>query len=245
MEGIPRNILRACQYGFAEMVNNAIDHSGANTMQITLTLKDTALQFKIHDQGVGIFNKIQQDLHLASPGETILELTKGKFTSDPQKHSGEGVFFTSRLFDFFALYSGNLAFFGNARDCTFVHPFTDVAGTLVVLEILRNSLVNTAAIFNEYADPDREPSFFKTTIPLRLLQSDGVELMSRSQAKRLLARVDRFTEVELDFAGVEFIGQGFADEVFRVFAKAYPNITLLPINCEKDVRAMIAHVKSA
>lgn len=46
-------------------------------------------------------------------------------------------------------------------------------------------------------------------------------LDSRSQAKRLLARVDKFKKVIFDFDDVEPIGQAFADEVFCVFAKQH------------------------
>lgn len=53
-------------------------------------------------------------------------------------------------------------------------------------------------IFDEYADPDKDPSFHKTCIPVKLMQHEGESLLSRSQAKRLISRFDRFTEVILD-----------------------------------------------
>lgn len=62
---------------------------------------------------------------------------------------------------------------------------------------------------------------------------------SRSQAKRLLQRVDRFRRVGLDFAGVELIGQGFADKVFRVFANSHPEAALSAVNAVPAVHAMI------
>jgi hypothetical protein len=68
--------------------------------------------------------------------------------------------------------------------------------------------------------------------------------MSRSQAKRLLTRFDRFLEVVLDFTGVDLIGQGFADELFRVFAAAHPKVHLSPINCNENVEKMIHHVQA-
>lgn len=71
------------------------------------------------------------------------------------------------------------------------------------------------------------------------MESPEELLMSRSQARRLITRFDRFREVILDFSGVEIIGQGFADEIFRVFANAQPHVKLCPIHCGKDVDAMI------
>jgi hypothetical protein len=74
------------------------------------------------------------------------------------------------------------------------------------------------------------------------MQYEGESLMSRSQAKRLMNRFDRFREVILDFSGVDFIGQGFADEIFRVFAGANPGTRLVPVHCVETVEKMIAHV---
>jgi hypothetical protein len=89
---------------------------------------------------------------------------------------------------------------------------------------------------------DKQPGFCKTAISLRLMQYEGESLMSRSEAKCLMNRFDQFLEVVLDFTDVDFIGQGFADEVFRVFSFAHPDIRLIPINCTETVAKMIAHV---
>jgi hypothetical protein len=77
---------------------------------------------------------------------------------------------------------------------------------------------------------------------MRLMQYEGESFMSRSEAKRLMNRFDQFLEVVLDFTGVDFIGQGFADEVFRVFSLAHPGTQIIPINCTETVAKMIAHV---
>lgn len=69
--------------------------------------------------------------------------------------------------------------------------------------------------------------------------------MSRSQARRLVARFERFRHVVLDFAGVEEIGQAFADEVFRVFAAGHPSVELRPINAAPAVMAMVRRVTTA
>ena len=68
--------------------------------------------------------------------------------------------------------------------------------------------------------------------------------VSRSEARRLLAGLDRFKAVELDFSGVSSIGQGFADEVFRVFAAAQPEIDVVAESANDVVDAMIQHVRS-
>lgn len=91
-----------------------------------------------------------------------------------------------------------------------------------------------------HSAPRDDGSFELAVVPVRLARIADENLIARSQAKRLLQRVDRFRRVVLDFTGVALIGQGFADEVFRVFANAHPEVELSAVNAEPDVRAMIA-----
>lgn len=74
---------------------------------------------------------------------------------------------------------------------------------------------------------------------LRLAPEGDCCLVSRSEAKRLLQRVDRFRCVVLDFAEVATIGQAFADEIFRVFANEHPEVELVPIHAATQVQQMI------
>ena len=99
-------------------------------------------------------------------------------------------------------------------------------------------------VFDAYTDPE-EFTFDKTVVPLRLAQYEGEKLVSRSQAKRVALRFERFKRVELDFAGVSDIGQAFADELFRVFAAAHPTIRITPINTEPAVAQMIRRAVAA
>jgi STAS-like domain of unknown function (DUF4325) len=64
-------------------------------------------------------------------------------------------------------------------------------------------------------------------------------MISRSQAKRILTGLEKFKYVTLDFKGVRLVGQGFADEVFRVFKNRYPDIQIDYINANDDVKFMI------
>ena len=63
--------------------------------------------------------------------------------------------------------------------------------------------------------------------------------MSRSQARRLVSGLERSREVVLDFRGVELVGQGFADEVFRVWAKQHLEVALIPIATSPQVASMV------
>ena len=84
----------------------------------------------------------------------------------------------------------------------------------------------------------------KTTVLLALERSKHQDLISRSQAKRVLSRFERFREVLLDFKGVSSIGQAFADEIFRVFKQSHPDVVILAINTTPEVDKMISRAKS-
>lgn len=98
---------------------------------------------------------------------------------------------------------------------------------------------NLQAVFDEFTAGPEDYLFDKTIIPVHLAQYENEKLMSRSQAKRLLARVDKFKPVVFDFDGVSTVGQAFADEIFRVYALKHPQMTLLLIKMEEVVSKMV------
>jgi hypothetical protein len=79
---------------------------------------------------------------------------------------------------------------------------------------------------------------------VKLAQHEGENLVSRSQAKRLVRRFERFHTIVLDFDGVAEIGQAFADELFRVFTVAHPTVAMIPMNTSREVQAMIDRVSA-
>lgn len=245
VKDLPENVRDVWHYAMTEMINNAIDHSGSP--QVHVAMRRTALHTQgfVVDDGEGIFLKIQRALGLPDPRESILELAKGKLTTDPAHHTGEGIFFSSKLFDAFDIRSGSLHFMhdAGARDFLLEHP-KDALGTLVYMRLANDSKTLTNDVFLKFAAPD-EFTFNKTVVPVRLAQYEGEKLVSRSQAKRLTARFEKFRTVILDFTGVETIGQGFADEVFRVFAAAHPEIDLVPMHMTTAVQEMTNRILAA
>lgn len=241
---LPENVRDIWRYGFTEMVNNAIDHSGSDKIKVWCARNALYTQVWVSDDGEGIFNKIQKALQLYDPREAILELAKGKFTTDPERHSGEGIFFSSKVFDLFDIRSGSLHFMhDDGRDDLLIERPKNAPGTLVVMRLLNNSKRTTKEIFDKFAAPE-EYTFAKTIVPVRLGQYEGEKLVSRSQAKRLIFRFEKFRTVILDFTGVEEIGQAFSDEVFRVFQKAHPDTRLVPVNMTAAVKDMVARAKA-
>ncbi|MDZ4201937.1 MAG: DUF4325 domain-containing protein [Gallionella sp.] len=241
---LPENVRDIWRYGFTEMVNNAIDHSGSDKIKVWCARNALYTQVWVSDEGEGIFNKIQKALQLYDPREAILELAKGKFTTDPEHHSGEGIFFSSKVFDLFDIRSGSLHFMhDDGRDDLLIERPKNAPGTLVVMRLLNDSKRTTKEIFDKFAAPE-EYTFAKTIVPVKLGQYEGEKLVSRSQAKRLIFRFEKFRTVILDFTGVEEIGQAFSDEVFRVFQNAHPDTRLVPVNMTAAVKEMVARAKA-
>ncbi len=240
LSDVPKTALDIWHYGFTEMLNNAIDHSSGTRVILQIRRTVRAVNVMLSDDGEGIFRKIQKTLGLGDERHAVLELAKGKFTTDPDNHTGEGIFFTSRMFDKFAILSGNVYFSHESPgDEDWILENRDQeSGTLVLLRLHNDTERTTREIFDQFT-VDSDYGFSKTIVPVDLVRYGDESLISRSQAKRLLTRFDRFRTVLLDFKGVEQVGQGFADEVFRVFARAHPTVHLVPINENTQVQAMI------
>ena len=247
LNGLPKEIANICYYGFTEMLNNAIDHSEGTEVYIHAERTPDFVSISIVDNGEGIFNHIARLLKLHDPRESILELSKGKLTTDPRNHTGQGIFFSSRAFDEFFIFSGDLVFThsdGSGIDFL-LHNERSHQGTRVVMKIALHSEKILRTVFDSFTGTeDEDYAFNKTVVPVKLALYEGGQLISRSQAKRILNRVDRFKTVLLDFKGVESIGQAFADEVFRVFVKQNPQITIHPINESLEIKKMIKAAQS-
>lgn len=238
--GLPRNLLDIAHHGVTEMVNNAVDHSDAAYVTVRMDLRDGRLWFEIDDDGIGIFRKITRALDLPDERLALLELSKGKLTTDPRRHSGEGIFFTSRMFDGFRIASEGLVFDHDAAyDEDLLIDDDAATGTRVAMEIATDSVRTAKSVIDEYSSGPDDYSFAKTIVPVRLAKVGDENLVSRSQAKRLLQRVDRFRCVVLDFAEVGGVGQAFADEIFRVFANEHPEVELIATHAVPQVQQMI------
>jgi len=244
---MPDNVLRIWHYGFTEMFNNAIDHSSGKSIGLAIRRNAVDTEMLVSDDGVGIFKKIQTEFGLLDERHAIFELAKGKLTTDPKRHSGEGIFFSSRMFDEFDILSGAVFFthkFEDASDWILERERRTEGGTFVWMKLNNHTSRTTTKIMDQFSSGD-DYGFTKTVVPVDLARYGNENLISRSQAKRLLARVELFRKVLFDFKDVPTIGQAFADEIFRVFAADHPNIELVPINANSEVKRMISRARSA
>lgn len=239
-------------YAFTEMMNNAIEHSGAERIHCILRKDILYTEISIIDDGIGVFRNIQSFLENKGKSninyqDIILELYKGKFTTNPETHSGEGIFFTSKVLKDFAIWSENTVFIGGVAEqpqliqSHLITYYTRIKriGTMVVMKLENQTSRKIGEVFDMFAPIDE--GFINTVIPVKQACPYG-EPIARSQARRMLERLDEFKKVELDFSGIEFMGQGFADEVFRVFQNKHPDIKMIPVNACPGVMRMVKHV---
>lgn len=227
------------RYAFTEMLNNAIDHSEAHRCRIALRLDSGAASFEVRDAGIGLFHSIASKLNLEDEQAAMLELLKGKTTTMKERHTGEGLFFTSRVADRFLVRSHRIQVeWDRSRNDVFVSARRFLKGTEVRFLVRRGTRRRIEEVFEEFAPKEYDYQFGKTRVHVRLLQTDYV---SRSEAKRLLANLEKFREVVLDLTSVRSIGQGFADEVFRVFRASHPDVKILTEGANPAVAAMLRH----
>lgn len=243
LSGLPDSAIDIWAYGVQEMLNNAIDHSSGRKIIVTIAGNAAGMEMTIADDGYGVFRKIRESMDLEDERHAIFELSKGKLTTAPDRHTGEGIFFTSRMFDSFAIHSGSVCFSHDGDDnFRILENERPVAGTSVHMTLANGAKRIAKEIFDQYSNEDY--AFSKTAVPVNLARYDDDALLSRSQARRVLARLDRFSTVLLNFEHVEHVGQAFADEVFRVFANAHPQIEIVPIRANTRVMEMIRRARA-
>lgn len=246
LKDLPKNVLEICQFGFTEILNNVIDHSESKDVFLAVTRTAVSTELTVLDSGVGIFNKVQKEFGLSDPRHALLELSKGNLTSMPKRHSGQGVFYTSHMFDYFCILSGLLYYSATMEGDDWLIEADDKEedknGTYIKMRIYDKNPNTYQAILDKY-NPDRQRlTITKTHVPIKLARYKGEQLVSRSQAKRLLARFQNFSEVMLDFQGIEAIGPAFADEIFRVYKLDNPGVDIVYINTNAEVLKTIQTV---
>jgi anti-sigma regulatory factor (Ser/Thr protein kinase) len=219
-----------------ELVNNAIDHSDSTHVRLRAAISDGRIVVAIVDEGIGAFERLRSGLGLEDHFHAAQELSKGKVTTQPDRHSGEGLFFSSKMVAHFELIANGVDWLvDNEIDDQALLEVALRPGTEVRVALLLASTRKPEDVFASYTHDFK----FDTTRCVVRLFEHGVRFVSRSQAKRLAAGLEKFSEVVLDFQGVEGVGQGFVDEIFRVWARAHPGTRLEPRNMNAAVEFMV------
>lgn len=237
------NVKSIFNYTFSEMLNNAIDHSLSKDILIEVKKTNEYFEFLVEDYGIGVFKNIKKKKKLESELEAVQDLLKGKTTTQPQTHSGEGIFFTSKISDTFTLESFDfqLVIDNEVKDIFFGENYKKNKGTRVMFKIALNTKKHLVDIFKKYQSNQETMAFDKTEVKIKLFTMGTVHV-SRSQARRVLAGLDKFKHIILDFDKVPMIGQGFADEIFRVYKVKHPDIDIKAVNTNEAVNFMIKRV---
>ncbi len=244
---LPENIRSIFTFAFSEMFNNAIEHSESKFISVEVAVRSDDLSFVVSDSGVGAFRNIMKKKKLKSEIEAIQDLLKGKTTTMPKSHSGEGIFFTSKAGDVFILDS-----FGYQLAINTLQPDTAIhrasvkkRGTRVMFGINTNSHRHLNDVFKKYTDINKEGDygFDKTEIRVKLFTTGGIHI-SRSQARRVLVGLEKFKVILFDYEKVPMVGQAFADEIYRVFQELHPDIRLENENMNEGVRFMVLRAKN-
>ena len=242
---LPPELRRMAQHAFTELLNNAVDHSGGSSVTVSMRQTPVQLQLLVSDDGCGLFDRIAQSFSIADPTVAMLELSKGKLTSLPDRHLGHGLFFTSRLADVFDIHANASAFQCRSwerRSWRAGRPAAKT-GTSIYLAISIDSVRTLDGVLREHSADRAGYGFERTVVPLHLVAADGVGLVSRADAKRVASGLSKFSRAEIDFEGVPDIGHGFADELFRVFTREHPQVELVPLAMQPRVAQMVAAVR--
>lgn len=246
LNNLPENVGSIFTYAFSEMFNNAIEHSKSNKISVEIGIQDDTLSFQVRDYGIGVFRNVMQKRGLKNELEAIQDLLKGKITTMPKSHSGEGIFFTSKSGDIFGLESfGYSLIVDNKLPDVFVQSTDEsLEGTKVKFQIDVESNKHLNDVFKKFTDKGKggNHGFDKTEVHVKLYTVGGVYI-SRSQARRILSGLDKFKVILLDYDKVPVVGQAFADEIYRVFQNKHPDIKIESINMKEGVRFMVERAK--
>ncbi len=236
-QGLTENISAILNYAFTEMLNNAIEHSQSEKIDVLMQKTAMDLRFTVKDWGVGIFNNIMKKKHLASTMEALQDLLKGKETTAPEAHSGEGIYFTSKIADRLTISSFEKKLvFDNIRQDVFVRDIQSSNGTRIDFVLALKSKKSLTGLFRQYTDENFE--FSKTGVRVKMFQN-GIDYVSRSQARRMMAGLEKFKTITLDFQNVATVGQAFADEIFRVWQGTHQNIRVVAQSANENIMLMV------
>ena len=236
------NVRSIFGYSFSEMLNNAIDHSESDKIKVSVDVEDHKMTFVVRDFGIGVFRNVMNKRALNNEFEAMQDILKGKTTTAPKLHSGEGIFFTSKVADEFILDSyGYQLLVDNTIDDVFMKKVRgQKQGTKVTFKLDTSTERHLNDVFKEYTNKtkDSDYGFDKTEIRVKLYTQGGVHI-SRSQARRVLSGLDKFDIIVMDYDKVPMVGQAFADEVYRVFKNKYPQIRIDNENMNDSVKFMV------
>ena len=131
--------------------------------------------------------------------------------------------------------------FDNVGQDTYIKDILPTKGTKVDFALNFKSKKTLPELFHQYTDDSFQ--FNKTGVNVKLYHQN-IDYVSRSQARRILAGLEKFKTIELDFKDVKTVGQAFADEVFRVWQAAHQSNKIIVNNANENILLMIKRAQA-
>ncbi|MBI5720123.1 MAG: DUF4325 domain-containing protein [Burkholderiales bacterium] len=243
---LPAPVRTMVRHAFTELLNNAVDHSGGTQVTVSMRQTPQQLQLLVSDDGCGLFRRIGEHFAIGDPALAMLELAKGRLTSQPARHCGQGLVTICRLADVFDVRANTARFQRRAWGATAWHgmpalpALSERPGTSIYLAISLDTTRTLASVLAALGSEAAGYALERTRVPLNLLVADdSASLVSRAEARRVAARLATFQRAEIDFAGIDDIGHAFAHELFSVFHGAHPEVELVPVSATPHIAAII------
>jgi len=245
LQSLPDHIIELWEYCFTEVFTNGVAHSKGKSLNVRIIQQKLQTTINILDDGIGIFQNIKEKSQLDTDEYAALELTNGTISIIPGKNVKANILLSAQMTDHFTIISKRVVLahqYGIDWDWTLDRSNDEISGTLICM-IINNDTVRTCKQTIKDCMAEGKNDFAKTCIPVKLVDYSAETLFSRAQARRVLARVDKFKIAILDFYGVQEIGPAFADQIFRVFSSNHPDIQLFYTNANKQVEDIIQEAR--
>ena len=97
LDHLPKSTLSILNHGTTEMLNNIIDHSQSAQMTFSMSEDAKDIYVELTDDGIGIFEKNREAFGAKNLYEAVAETAKGRQTSAPEAHAGEGIFYFTNI----------------------------------------------------------------------------------------------------------------------------------------------------
>ena len=137
--GLSVNVVEIIDSSFTELLNNAIVHSGAESINIKMKREQDFISTEITDNGIGIFKKIMEHFSLKNELEAIQQILRGKLTTFPESHAGQGLYNVSKSCDSFVIHSGRKKFMlNNIVNEMSIKDAREIKGTRIKFSINEN-----------------------------------------------------------------------------------------------------------
>jgi hypothetical protein len=228
---LPAASLATLRHCVLALMENAIRHSGGQALLLAFARQGGRIELLLRDDGCGLFRKVHDDLGLEDPDQAPLELAKGG--------AGSSLLLAARAAGAFALTANGLRLERRpAREGWALSAAPARPGTALELTLPLLGGRSLEAVRAEHRAPGGG-DFSRTRVPVELLPGAAAGLAGRAQATRLMAGLERYREVWLDWRGVPALDTEAAATIHREWPAAHPGCRLHHLKAAPAVEAAI------